>query len=72
MKVKLCLKEIAQAKRLTISDIQRKSGLTMGLVRRYWYNETTSVKLEALGLLATLLHVKPNELISEGDSEENL
>ena len=42
----------------------------MGLVRRYWYNQTTSVKLDALGFLATLLHVKPSELISGSDNEE--
>ena len=71
MKVRLRLREIAKEKGLTISDIQRRSGLTMGLVRRYWYNETTSVRLEAIGVLATLLNVKPSELISESDNEEN-
>ena len=65
MIVKLRLREIAESKNITISDLQRNTGLTMGLVRRYWYNETSSIKLEALGALATYLKVKPNDLITE-------
>lgn len=64
MIVKLCLREIAEKKNITLSDIQRNTNLTMGLVRRYWYNKTSSIKLEALGILAAYLKVNPNELIT--------
>ena len=65
MVVKLRLREIAESKNITISALQRNTGLTMGLIRRYWYNETSSIKLEALGVLATYLRVKPDDLITE-------
>lgn len=64
MIVKLCLREIAEKKNITLSDIQRNTNLTMGLVRRYWYNKTSSIKLEALGILAAYLKVNPSELIT--------
>ena len=70
MKVKLRLREIAEEKGLTLSYVQRKSELTMGMVRRYWHNQTSSVKLDALGSLASLLDVNPKDLIGEDDSEE--
>ncbi|MBN1454295.1 MAG: helix-turn-helix transcriptional regulator [Anaerolineales bacterium] len=71
MVVKLRLKEIAEGKNVTISEIQRNTGLTMGMVRRYWYNKTSSIKLDALGVLANYLKIKPSELIIEieGDKE---
>lgn len=68
-KVRLCLQEIAKSKGLTLSDIQRNTGLTMGMVRRYWYNNTSSVKLEALEVIADYLDIKPSDLIT--DEEDN-
>ena len=64
----LRLKELAEAKdkNLTISQVQRSTGLTIGLVRRYWYNQTSSVTLEALEKLAAFLGVQENELIGSG------
>ena len=64
--VHLRLKELAESKGLNLSQVQRQSGLTMGMVRRYWYNKTGQVTLEALGILADLLKVKPGELLSNG------
>jgi DNA-binding Xre family transcriptional regulator len=69
MVVKLRLREIAESKNITISALQRNTGLTMGLIRRYWYNETSSIKLEALGVIATYLRVKPDDLITEIKNE---
>ncbi len=59
----IALKEIAETKGLNLSQVQRQSGLTMGLVRRYWYNETEEVKLSALSKLCALLDCTPGDLI---------
>jgi transcriptional regulator with XRE-family HTH domain len=63
MAVKIRLQELAEAQGLNLSQVQRRSGLTMTLVRRYWRNETTSVTLEALDVLSDLLHVAPGDLL---------
>ncbi|XSG76523.1 helix-turn-helix domain-containing protein [Herpetosiphon llansteffanensis] len=54
-------------KSFNMSQLQRQSGLTIGMIRRYWYNETTEVNLEALDKLATLLGVAPGELLKHGE-----
>ncbi len=60
---RLRLHEVAEQKGLNMSQLQRQSGLTIGMIRRYWYNETTEVSLEALDKLAVLLGVAPGELL---------
>jgi transcriptional regulator with XRE-family HTH domain len=67
--VKIRLQELAEAQGFTISQVQRRSGLTMTLVRRYWRNETTSVTLEALDVLSNLLHVAPGDLLMKEITE---
>ncbi len=74
---RLRLRELAEERGLNMSQVQRRSGLTMGAVRRYWYNTQDGkidgpplalVSLDALEKLASLLHVHPGELIvSEQD-----
>ena len=56
---------------LNMSQVQRQSGLTMGMVRRYWRNEVREVSLDALDRLATLLGVEPGELLAE-ESESKI
>jgi transcriptional regulator with XRE-family HTH domain len=63
MAIKIRLRELAQAQGLNLSQVQRRSGLTMTLVRRYWRNETSSVSLEALDVLSNLLHIAPGDLL---------
>ncbi len=60
------LEELAKARGLNISQVQRRTGLTMGAVRRYWRNESVMVSLDALEKLAGLLGVEPGELIGRG------
>lgn len=62
----LRVKELAEDKNLTMSQVQRSTGLTIGLVRRYWYNQSTSIKLEALEKLAAFLGVAESDLIGNG------
>jgi len=57
------LKDLSEAKGLNMSQVQRQTGLTMGLVRRYWHNETVEVKLSALETLCKLLDCQPGDLI---------
>jgi transcriptional regulator with XRE-family HTH domain len=66
--VKLRLQELAQSKGLTLSQVQRRSGLTMTMVRRYWYNETSEVSLRALETLSELLQVAPGDLLTKEDA----
>lgn len=68
MAVKLRLQELAQARGLNLSQVQRRSGLTMTQVRRYWRNETSSVSLQALETLCDLLQVMPGELLVKEDA----
>ena len=72
---RLKLRQIAEAQGLNISQLQRRSGLDMGMVRRYWYNEgrkgqLTEVSLPALYKLAQVLGVEPGDLITSGDEEQ--
>ncbi len=67
---RLKLREVAEAQGLNISQLQRRTGLDMGMVRRYWYNEgrkgpLTEVNLGALHKIAQVLGVKPGDLIAE-------
>ncbi len=76
MAIKIRLQELAQAQGLNLSQVQRRSGLTMTLVRRYWRNETSSVSLEALDVLSNLLHIAPGDLLvkehaTDGSAEES-
>lgn len=61
--VAIRLKEIAEQKGKSMSQVQRQSGLTMGMVRRYWRNESQSIELSALDKLCYLLSVTPGDLI---------
>lgn len=57
------LKELAEAKGLNMSQVQRRADLTMGLIRRYWYNDTASVDLRAIDRLCEVLDCEPGDLI---------
>ena len=73
---RLRLKELAEERGLNISQLQRQSGLDLGMVRRYWYNEGTKgplheVNLIALGKLAQVLGVDPGALIAPMQEEDS-
>ncbi len=72
---RLRLKELAEPRGLNISQLQRRSGLDLGMVRRYWHNEgtkgpLTEINLVALGRLAEVLGVHPGELIAPDEEEQ--
>lgn len=68
---RLQLRELATKRNITLSELQRRTGLSMGLVRRYWYNEGTEgesttlqkVNLHALDQFAHTLDVNVSDLI---------
>ncbi len=49
------LAAIAESQGKNMSQIQRESGLTMGMIRRYWNNETMDIRLPAIETLCRLL-----------------
>lgn len=75
----LRVRELAEQKGLNMSQLQRKSGVTMPSVRRYWYNTRDGkavgeplreVDLGVLRALATTLGVTTRDLFGE-DSEDS-
>ncbi len=76
---RLRLREVAEAQGFNMSLLQRQSGLTMGVVRRYWYNTANGlaegeplemVSLQHINRLAEVLKVRPGELLEEETDEE--
>lgn len=72
----LKVRELAEAQNLNMSQLQRKSGVTMPSVRRYWYNTRDGksegeplieVNLAVLAAIAHALGVKTRDLFSEED-----
>jgi len=75
---RLRVKEEAEARGFNMSQLQRQSGLTMGVVRRYWYNTANGlaegdplemVSLLHINRLAEVLTVSPGDLLQEEDAE---
>ncbi len=68
--LRLRIKELAEAQGMNRSQLQIKSGVTLPLLYRYWDNNTTEVKLDALEKLARALGVKAGELFEEEEAKE--
>ena len=73
------VREVAEQQGLTMYALQKKSGVSMGTVRRYWYNTSDGkeygpplkvVFLDQFGLIATALDTTPGELIEELEENE--
>ncbi len=73
---RLRVRELAEARDLNISQLQRKADITMGTARRYWYStrdgKAEGASLEELNLpvmrsIARVLGVKVRDLLSEDD-----
>ena len=61
--MKIRLSEIAKSQGKNMSQVQRESGLTMGMINRYWHNRSESIVLEAIETLCELLGVTVGEMI---------
>jgi DNA-binding Xre family transcriptional regulator len=66
--VRLQVRELAAERGVNMSQLQRQTGLTMGMIRRYWYNEgkgqpLDGIQLSALARIADVLGVRSGDLI---------
>ena len=68
--LRLRVKELAEAQGLNRSRLQIRSGVTLPLLNRYWNNNTTEIKLDALEKIAKALGVKAGDPIEEGQIDE--
>ncbi len=68
--LRLRVKEVAEAQGLNQSQLQIKAGVNMGLLRRYWHNETSEVRFEPLQKIAQALGVKPEDLLTSEPEQE--
>src|SRR5436309_4585064 len=68
--LRLRVKEVAEQQGLNQSQLQIKAGVNMGLLRRYWHNETSEVRFEPLEKIAHALGVKPEELLISDEEAE--
>lgn len=76
---KLKVQELATAQGLNLSQLQKRAGVTMPSVRRYWYNTRDGkshgeplreIDLSVLGSLARALGVDSRDLLDEGTNGE--
>lgn len=64
---KLRVREVAESKQVTQTQIIERSGVTPQLLHRYWHNYTGSVSLEQIEKIAKALGVRSGELIEDTD-----
>jgi putative transcriptional regulator len=57
------LKELAEAKQLSKNQVARQTGLDIGMVRRYWDNDSSVVSLSALDALCEYFECEPCDLL---------
>lgn len=76
--LRLKVREVAEAQNLNLSQLQRRSGVTMPSVRRYWYNTRDGksegeplleVNLTVLEAIADALKVDVTQLIEKSEEE---
>lgn len=70
--VRLRVQELAGIRGLNMSQLQILAGVSMGLVRRYWYNQADRVELRALAKIAKVLDVAPGDLIIDEEKERKI
>ena len=61
--VKIYLQQVAESKDVNKSQLSLRSQVGIGVVRRYWDNETTSVDLRVIDKFCKALGCEPGDLI---------
>jgi DNA-binding Xre family transcriptional regulator len=61
--LRLRIKEVAEAKGLNRSQLQRKAGVTLALLNRYWKNSVGEIRLSELEKIARALDVRAIDLL---------
>lgn len=76
---RLIVRELAEARGINMSQLQRSSGVTMPSVRRYWYNTSNGkavghpikeIDLTVLEAIAKALGVETRDLIGNDSRKE--
>ncbi len=65
----LRLRELADERGVTMSQIRKQSGLSRSQLYRYWHNQVKRPTSAMLNRLATLLDVDPTELLFRPEEE---
>ncbi len=68
--LRLRIQEIAEAQGLNRSQLQRRAGVTLALLDRYWKSQTSEIRLSELEKIAAALGVKPEELLTSEPLKE--
>ena len=73
--IRLRIKELAEARGLSLSTVQREAKLPVSTARRYWWSSRTGLQRDAgtlnevnlftLSAIARLLNVRPGDLLIE-------
>lgn len=61
--IEIRLREIAESRDLNISKVQMGASVSMGSIRRFWYDELTMIDIDVLDRLCEFLQVTPGDLI---------
>ena len=61
--IQLRLREIAESKNVNKSQLSLRAQVGLGVVRRYWDSDTTSVDLRVLDMLCAALECQPCDLM---------
>lgn len=78
---RLRIRELAEQQGLNMSQLQRQTGLTMTMIRRYWYNTAdgkeqgptlAEVRLNALDILADMFKLSPGDLFERNQIENKV
>ena len=65
----LRLRELAEARGVTMAQLHRQSGLSRSQLRRYWQNQVKRPTPAVLDELAKILAVDPTELMFRPEDE---
>lgn len=77
---RLRVRQLTEQRGLTMYALQQQTGLSMGTIRRYWYNSSDGkeggeplkvVYLEQLDTVAHALQVEVRDLFEPGDTPGN-
>lgn len=70
MKTQIRVREVAQAKKISITKLSQRSEVSYSIVRRMWYHPSVDVSIYTLQRLADVLQVNVSELITSVPDEE--
>ena len=67
-KILFKLKEVAESRNINKSQLSLRAQVGIGVVRRYWDDDTTSVDLRILDKFCAVLDCEPSDLLQRTDS----